>query len=432
MSAGWVGLLGLCALISVIALQVPIGFALLIVGVIGYAMQIGLAPALTILAAEPASILSSVDVAVAPLFLLMGVYATKAGFSADLFRAVAALFGHRRGGLAYATVGGSALFGVVCGSSIATAATFGKAALPEMLKRGYSPSYATGTVAAGGTLKALIPPSLPMIFYCIVSKTFIFDLFTAAIIPALLSVALNAAAVAVTVRLIPGLAPVSEPLPWRERWDAVRRASPLLILVLGIFGGFYSGAFTVNEAAAVAAIATLVFALAMRRLTWRQVLDGLRETAGTTAMLYILLIGAFVFSHFLGLARVPEAMIEAVGSLDMPPLAIIGMMLFSYILLGTVFDEVTAMLITLPFALPIVVSLGYHPVWWGIINVVIIELGMILPPVGIIVILLHSLAPQVSIRRITLGVTPYIVANFLLLAILTLFPVLSLVLLGSG
>jgi C4-dicarboxylate transporter, DctM subunit len=418
---------GFGALFALILLHVPISFAMLIVGVAGYALQAGVKPALTILAVEPGAAFSSFDLSTVPLFMLLGVYATKAGFSSDLYRAIAALLGHRRGGLAYATIGGSAAFGVICGSSLATAATFAKAALPEMLSRKYSPAFAAGTIAAGGALKSLIPPSLPMILYCIITKTFLLDLFLAAIIPAIISVVLNMLAVALTVRAFPGLAPVSEPLPWAERWAAVRRAWPLSIVIAVIFGGFYSGLFTINEAAAVAVMSMLCFALSMRRLTFRGIVQGLGEVAGVIAMVYLLVAAAFVFSYFINLAKVPEALVQSVGALQIPPLAIIALLLVIYLILGAIFDEGTAMLITTPFVLPIVVALGYSPIWWGVIMVLIIELGLILPPIGIIVILLHSMRPELSIARITLGVTPYIVAGFLLLAILVLFPSVTLV-----
>lgn len=410
------------ALFALMFAQVPIGFAMMIVGVTGYALQAGWAPAFTLLTSEPSALLSSVDLATVPLFLLMGTFATAAGFSSDIYNAAAALLGHRRGGLAYATIGGSAAFGAVCGSSTATAATFAKAALPEMLKRGYAPSFSTGTIAAGGTLKALIPPSIIMILYCIVAKAFIFDLFIAAVIPALLAIALNVLAITLLVRLRPSLAPVSERVPWAERWVAIRRAAPFILLMLTVFVGLYSGVFTVNEAASVAAVLSLVFALARGRLNWGALWSGMRETASATAMIYIIIIGATVFSYFITLARVPEALIDLVAASGFPPLAIIFLLLVAYLFLGAVFDEIAAMLITLPFVLPIILQLGYDVVWWGVINVVIIELGMIIPPIGIIVFILHGLAPTISLSTIYRGVAPFIAADIALLMLLTLFP----------
>ena len=421
-----IGGLGIAALFVLILAQIPIGFAMIIVGVAGFALQTSWGPALTILANEPSGVLSSVDLAAVPLFLLMGTFATAAGFSADIYNAAAAVLGHRRGGLAYATIGGCAIFGAVCGSSTATAATFAKAALPEMLRRGYSPGVSTGTIAAGGTLKSLIPPSIVMILYCIIAKAFIFDLFVAAVLPAVLAIALNLIAIAVMVRLDPASAPVGDRVPWPERRAALINAAPVLLLMLAVFAGLYSGVFTVNEAASVAAVLSLVFAVARGRMSWAVAWQGMRESGSATAMIYIMIIGALVFTYFITLARVPEALIQAIGDLNMPPVAIISVMLVAYLILGAVFDEISAMLITLPFVLPIIEKMGYDAVWWGIINVVVIELGMIIPPIGIIVFILHGLAPQIPIRTIYRGVVPFIIADLLLLALLTLFPAISL------
>ncbi|MBM3359726.1 MAG: TRAP transporter large permease [Betaproteobacteria bacterium] len=423
-----IGALGLAALFVLIFLQVPIGFAMIIIGVAGYGLQAGWGPAFTILASEPSGLLSSVDLATVPLFLLMGTFASAAGFSADIYNAAAALLGHRRGGLAYATIGGCAAFGAVCGSSTATAATFGKAALPEMLRRGYAEGFTTGTIAAGGTLKSLIPPSIVMILYCIVSRTFIFDLFIAALVPALLVIALNLAAIWVVVRLHPEYAPLGERISFEEKTRAIARAAPVLLLMVAVFAGLYSGVFTVNEAASVAAVLSLAFALWRGRMDRESLWQGLRESATATAMIYVIIIGASVFTYYMTLARVPEALISLIGSIEVSPLTVITLLLIAYLILGAVFDEIAAMLITLPFVLPIVEKLGYDPVWWGIINVVVIELGMIIPPIGIIVFILHGLAPQISLATIYRGVLPFIIADLVLLALLTLFPDIALAL----
>ena len=356
----------------------------------------------------------------------MGAFATAAGFSSDIYNAAAAFLGHRRGGLGYATVGGCAIFGSVCGSSTATAATFAKAALPEMLKRGYSPAFATGTIAAGGALKSLIPPSIVMILYCIVSRTFIFDLFLAALIPAILIIVLNMLAIYVAVRRNPAMAPVGALIGWEERRAALQRALPVIVLMTAVFAGLYSGVFTVNEAASVAAVLSLVFAFARGRLNRTVLWNGLRDTASSTAMIYMIIIGASVFTYFITAARAPDALIKLIGALDIPPLAVIFTMLIAYLLLGAVFDEIAAMLITLPFALPVITNLGYDPIWWGIINVIVIELGMIIPPVGVIVFVLHGLAPDIPMRTIYRGVTPFIIADLLLLTLIVLFPAIAL------
>jgi tripartite ATP-independent transporter DctM subunit len=275
-----------------------------------------------------------------------------------------------------------------------------------------------------------------MILYCIVAKTFILDLFRAAIIPALLAIAVNLAAIWIIVRLDRGAAPVGPRIPWRERWVALRGAGPVLFLMIAVFGGLYSGIFTVTEAASVAAVLSLLFALARGRLNWALLWQGLRESAAATGMIYVMIMGALIFTYFLNLGRVPEALVQAIADMNVPPLVIVFVLLVAYLALGAIFDEISAMLITLPLVLPVIQKLGTTmmpgvspemvAVWWGIVNVVIIELGMIIPPIGIIVFILHGLAPQVAMRTIYRGVTPFIIADLLLLAVLTLFPAIAL------
>jgi C4-dicarboxylate transporter, DctM subunit len=353
-----IGALGIVALFTLILLQVPIGFAMMTVGVVGFALAGGgWMPAFSFLGQEPSYVLSSTDLAAVPLFLLMGVFASMAGFSEDVYRAAAAFLGHRRGGLAYATITGSAAFGAICGSSTATAATFGKVALPQMLDRGYSPAFSAGVIAAGGTLKSLIPPSLVMIIYCVVAKTFILDMFVAAIVPALITIAFNLIAIAIVVRRRPLIAPVSVRMAWSERLEALRRAGPSLALLLGVFIGIYSGVFTVNEAASAAAILALLFALARRRMSWAGLSRGMYEAGSVTAMLYLILMAAPIFTYFINLAHVPEALIQWIDGHHFPPLGVIFTLTVVYILFGTFFEEMSSILITLPLILPIIIGL---------------------------------------------------------------------------
>ena len=315
-----IGATGIFALFALILLQVPIGFAMMTVGVIRFCAASRLVPGTFISGAGAFVVLSSTDLAAVPLFLMMGVFASMAGFSEDVYRAAAAFLGHRRGGLAYATISGSAAFGAICGSSTATAATFGKVALPQMLDRGYSPAFSTGVIAAGGTLKSLIPPSLVMIIYCVVAKTFILDMFVAAIVPALMTIAFNLIAIAVAVRYRPQVAPVSERVSWPERLIAMRRAAPSLILLLGVFVGIRSGIFTVNETRQRRPHCNLLFALARRRISWNTLVHGMYEAASVTAMLYLILMAAPIFTYFINLARVPEALVQWIQGHHFPPL----------------------------------------------------------------------------------------------------------------
>jgi C4-dicarboxylate transporter, DctM subunit len=417
-----IGAVGIAALFALILLQVPIGFAMMAVGVIGFALQGGWLPAFSFLAQEPSYVLSSTDLAAVPLFLMMGVFAGMAGFSEDVYRAAAAFLGHRRGGLAYATIGGSAAFGAICGSSTATAATFGKVALPQMLDHGYSPAFSTGVIAAGGTLKSLIPPSLVMIIYCVVAKTFILDMFVAAVVPALMTIVFNLIAIAITVRYRPQFAPVSARVSWQERWMATRRAAPSLVLLLGVFVGIYSGIFTVNEAASAAAVLALLFALARKRISWKTLIHGMYETASVTAMLYLILMAAPIFTYFINLAHVPETLVKWIDGHHFPPLGVIFTLTVVYILLGTFFEEMSSILITLPLVLPIVVSLGYDPLWWGVICLIQVEMALIHPPMGIIVFLLHAIVPKIPMSTIYRGVMPFLMADFTVLIILILLP----------
>ena len=426
MSATAVGVGGIVALFVLVALHLPLAFAMIVVGIVAFAMQTDWGPALTFLASEPSQVLGSTDIAAVPLFLMMGAFVNISGFSRDLYTAAAAMLGHRRGGLAYATIGGSAAFGAICGSSPATVATFTRVALPEMLERHYSPAFSGATIAAGGALKALIPPSLSMILYCVVARTYIFDVFIAAVIPALITIAANIAAIALVVRWNPSIAPIAERVSRQEKLMALWPAAPAILLIAVIFVGLYSGIFTVSEAASVAAVVSFVFALMRRTVTVSNFAAGMRDTALTAGMIYFVLIGSSVFTYFISLAKIPEQLIVFLGHVDLPPVGIIVFMLAGYLVLGAVFDELAAMIVTLPFALPVIVHLGYDPVWWAIINVIIIELGLVIPPIGLVILILHAMRPDIPLRRLYRNIVPFVVADLLVLALLTAFPSLAL------
>lgn len=421
-----IGVIGIVALFALVVLHVPLAFGMIVVGIVAFAVQTNWGPALTFLASEPSQVLGSMDLAAVPLFLMMGAFVNVSGFSKDLYTAAAALLGHRRGGLSYATIGGSAAFGAICGSSPATVATFTRVALPEMLQRGYSPSFSGATIAAGGALKALIPPSLSMILYCVVARTYIFDVFIAAVIPALITIAANIAAITIVVRMNPSIAPVSPQVSRQEKLIALWRAAPAILLIGVIFVGLYSGIFTVSEAASVAAVVSFVFALLRRTITPNNFARGLRDTALTAGMIYFVLIGSSVFTYFISLAKIPEQLIELLGRVNLPPLGIITLMLAAYLVLGAIFDELAAMVVTLPFALPIIVHFGYDPVWWAIINVIIVELGLVIPPIGLVILILHAMRPDIPLYKLYKSIIPFVVADLFVLALLTLFPALAL------
>jgi tripartite ATP-independent transporter DctM subunit len=417
---------GLAGMFALILLHVPLGVAMGVAGLIGFGLLAGMSPALSLLASETAGAFSSLDLATIPLFILMGGFASAAGLSEDLYRVAYALVGHRRGGLAMATIAGCAGFGAICGSSVATTATFGKVALPSMLSRRYSPGFATGTIAAGGTLGILVPPSVIMVIYAVLAQELIITLYVAAIVPSLLALALHMTAIAAYVRIAPDAAPAGARMPWPERWRVVRGGWAVVAIIGIVLGGISFGVFTATEAAAVGAVLAFAVALLRRSLDRRVLATTLMDTASTTAMIYVIIVGAALFGYFVAVTQAPQAMIAAIGESGLPVAVILAALLLAYLVLGAVFDEVAAMVITLPFVLPLVKSWGFDPVWWGIVNVVIVELGMILPPIGMNVFVIHSLARKVPLAAIYRGVTPYVVSNLARLALLAAFPALSL------
>lgn len=419
-------LVGLAGMFVLILLHVPLGVAMGVAGIVGFGLHSGMAPALSLLASETAGAFSSLDLATIPLFILMGGFASAAGLSEDLYRVAYALVGHRRGGLAMATVAGSAGFGAICGSSVATTATFGKVALPSMLARRYAPGFATGTIAAGGTLGILVPPSVIMVIYAVLAQELIITLYVAAIVPSILAVGLHMAAIGTYVRLSPDAAPSGPRMPWPERLQVIRSGWAVVALIGIVLGGISFGVFTATEAAAVGAALAFLCAVARRSLNRAVLGTTLMDTAATTGMIYVIIVGAALFGYFVAVTQAPQAMIAAIGDSGLPIAVILAIMMVMYLVLGAVFDEVAAMVITLPFVLPLVKSWGYDPVWWGIVNVVIVELGMILPPIGMNVFVIHSLAKKVPLVAIYRGVMPYVASNLVRLGLLVAFPALSL------
>lgn len=423
-----VALLGLAGMFVLIVLHVPLGVAMGVAGVVGFGLLSGFLPAFSLLASETSSLFQSLDLATIPLFIMMGGFAGAAGLSEDLYRLAYALLGHRRGGLAMATIGGCAGFGAVCGSSIATTATFGRVALPSMFARRYAPGFAAGTVAAGGTLGILVPPSVIMVIYAVLAEQLIITLYTAAIIPAIIAIAFHLSAIAIYTRIRPGDAPAGERLSWPERLAVVRRSWAVIALIGIVLGGISFGVFTATEGAAVGAALAFFFAVARRALDRETFKRTLVEVASTTAMIYMIIIGASLFGYFVAITHAPEAMIQSISASGLSIPVIMFLLMLMYLVLGAVFDEVAAMVITMPFVLPLIKSWGFDPVWWGIINVVIVELGMLIPPIGMNVFVIHGIAPQVKLAAIYRGVAPYVASNLARLAVLLAFPALSLAL----
>ncbi|MSP97686.1 MAG: TRAP transporter large permease subunit [Betaproteobacteria bacterium] len=420
------GLFGFIGMFVLIALHVPIGAAMGIAGFVAYGVISGFGPAVTLFGTEAASALGNVDLAAIPLFLLMGGFAAVAGLAADVYRLAQALCGHWRGGLAYSTLFGCAGFGAVCGSSVATAAAMTSVALPEMRARNYHASLSTGCIAAGGTLGILIPPSIIMVLYAVLTEQFVITLYVAAIVPSMIAVVLLLAATAIVVRADPLAGPAGPKASRVECIAAAKRSWAVVCLTALVCGGIYAGVFTVNEAAAIGAVLSFMCAVARKRLSWEAFYRTLVDTASTTGMIYMMLIGANVLSYFVTASRLPEVTVSAIQQLGAPPLLVLSLLLVIYIILGAIFEEVSVMLLTLPFVLPMVVGFGYSPVWWGIINVVVIEIGMIAPPIGLNVFVVHNMARDIPMKTIYAGIMPFFYANLLLLAILLFFPSLTM------
>ena len=427
-SPGWTSVAIVLAVWVLLALYVPLAAALGLLGVLCAGLMIGLDPALSVLGNETAQFLTNEQVAVVPMFLMMGSFAVVAGMAEDIYDLAHALLAPLRGGLALATIGGCGGFGALTGSSLATVATIGRIALPEMTARGYSSTLTSGCIAAGGTLGALVPPSIPLIFYAFLTETSIGQLFIAAMLPALLAIAFYMIAVSVTVRVSPGAAPpAAARIDWAQVGSATRKAWGALVLFIVVLGGIYGGIFTETEAAAVGAAGAFAFALARGRMNRESFARVMGETTATTALLYLIIFGVLVFSFSMGVTGLPQRMTAFFQDLHWPPLAVLALLLAMYIALGCIMDSNTVMFVTVPIVSPLISSMGYDLIWWGIVNLVVLETGLITPPFGIHLFVLKGLVgADVPLTRVYRGVMPFVFADFAKLALLVLFPALAL------
>ncbi|OGA12721.1 MAG: C4-dicarboxylate ABC transporter permease [Betaproteobacteria bacterium RIFCSPLOWO2_02_FULL_63_19] len=421
-----IAILGICGMLLLIALHFPIGIAMAIAGFFGVSALLGPGPAIKMFATAPTQVLTTQTLGAIPMFLLMGSFAAAAGLSGDLYRLFHALVGHYRGGLAMATIGGCGGFGAVCGSSLATASTFMRIALPEMLERRYRPSLAAGCIAAGGTLGILIPPSNLMVLYAVLTEQFVVALFAAAVIPGLICLAIYFVTVALYVRFRPDSGPPGPRIPWRERARVARDCWGVVTLAIVVSGGIYGGLFTILEAAAVGCIFAFFFAYFRGRLTRGVMARVLSETAATTGLIYIIIFGASIFTFFITLTQMPDLLVRQIQAAGLSPGMVIFVLLVMYIILGSIFETVAAMIITLPVVFPLIVGLGFDPIWWGVINIMVIEIGQTTPPIGIIPFVLHGMRPDISLKTIFIGIIPFFFADLTRLTIIALFPILAL------
>jgi tripartite ATP-independent transporter DctM subunit len=419
-------LIGFVAIFGLALLRMPLAFSMGLVGIVGIGLTRGWMPALASTAQVVQETGFAYTLSVIPLFILMGNFVARAGLAHELFHAAYTFIGHRRGGLAHATIAACAGFGAICGSSIATAATMSKVAYPSMKKLGYSDALSTGVIASGGTLGIMIPPSTIMVIYGIVTETHIGKLFAAGVIPGILTAILLMLAVVIMTSKDPEHAPAGEKFTWGQRMDALRGIWGVLLLVIVVLGGIYGGVFTATEGAGMGAAGAFLFAWARQALTWESLIDILVESARTTGMLFTLLIAATVFANFVNFTTMPGDLKGWITHLGLSPIMVVGAMMVIYVILGTVMEELTMVLLTIPLFFPIVVQLGFDPVWFGVLIVMVIQIGLISPPVGMNLFVLNTLLPKVGLGTIFRGCWPFVAMQVVTLAILLFFPSLSL------
>ncbi|MEM1197730.1 MAG: TRAP transporter large permease [Pseudomonadota bacterium] len=427
-------LIGFAAVLVLVFLRMPIAIAMALVGVVGYAYETSSRAAISMAGRLIIDTSQDYGLSVVPLFILMGLFVNKGGLSQELYRASHAFLGHFRGGLAMATIVACGGFSAICGSSLATAATMSKVAMPQMRKYNYSDELSTASIAAGGTLGILIPPSVILVIYGLLTETSIGKLFIAGILPGILGILFYLFAVRLTVARKPESGPAGERVAWPDRLDALKDVWFVIALFVLVIGGLYglfnfpplNLTFSPTEAAGMGAAGAFLIALLRGSLSVSSVKEVLIETAHTTASLFAVLIGAWIFSNFINLAGLPTALLELVTQWSVSPLAVIFMILLVYVILGCVFESLSMLLLTVPIFFPLVTSLGFDPVWFGIIVVVVTEISLITPPVGLNVFVLKGVLGDVSTGTIFRGTIPFWLADIVRLLILVLLPGLVL------
>jgi tripartite ATP-independent transporter DctM subunit len=424
--------IGFFFVMLMVFVRVPIAIAMAIVGFVGFALLRDWVPSLSLVGLVTRSTVESYELSVVPLFILMGNFVSRAGISNDLYTASYAFVGHRKGGLAMATIVACGGFSAVCGSSLATAATMARVAAPPMKRYGYADTLAAGSIAAGGTLGILIPPSVILVLYGIMTQTDIRALFMAGMLPGLLGVTLYLAAIRWVVWRNPKAGPAGERLPVAKQIAALRGVWPMILLFVVVIGGIYVGIFTPTESAGVGAFGALIFAIVRRRLDLRGFVDVVVDTAVTTASLFMVLIGALIFANFVNSTGMPAALTEWVQAGDMSPMTVLLLIVVVYLMLGCVLESMSMLLLTIPVFSGLVASLDFGlgqqetMIWFGIIVVVATEISLITPPIGMNVFVLSAMLPDISTRDIFRGVTPFWCADIVRLALLIAFPILSL------
>jgi len=426
MSSDAIALLGFVSLFALMLLRVPVGMAMGLVGVAGFGAIVGSGPALKMVGQTSMRTVTDWNFAVVPLFLLMGSFATTSGMSRELFRAANAFVGHLRGGLGIATIAACGGFAAICGSSVATAATFSRVAYPEMRRFGYPQSFATGVIAAGGTLGIMIPPSTVFAVYGLITEQDIGKLFVAGIVPGIIAILMYMATVTIIGYARPGYLPAGQYSSWRERLDSLRDIWATLLLFLFVIGGIYGGLFTATEAAGMGAAGAFLIGIARRRLSRDDILRSLLEATRTTAAVFTVLIGAILFGYFLAITQTPQKVTEFLTGLGIGRYGVLALIMVMYLVLGCLMDALAMIILTVPIIFPVIKQLGFDPIWFGVIIVMTVELGLIHPPVGMNIFVIKSVEEDAKISTIFYGVLPFIVTDILRLILLIAFPILAL------
>jgi C4-dicarboxylate transporter, DctM subunit len=406
-------------------LRVPIGIAMGLIGVAGFGLMGDFGPALKLLSQSPIRTATEAGFGVIPMFLLMGAIASASGMSRELFQAANSFLGHRRGGLGMATIAACAGFAAICGSSVATAATFSAVAYPEMRRHRYPQSFATGVIAAGGTLGAMIPPSLVLAVYGIITQQDIGRLYIAGIIPGILAASMYIMTISGIAIARPNYLPPGTRSSWRERWHALRNVWAITLLFVFVIGGLYGGMFTATEAASMGAGGAFVIAVARRTLTRAGFVECLVKSLRTTAAIFTILIGALLFGYFLTVTQTPQKVTQLLTGLGFGRYGILAIIMLMYLVLGCVMDAMAMIILTIPVIFPVITALGFDPIWFGVIIVMTVELGLIHPPVGMNVFVIKSVVRDVKISTIFFGVIPFVITDLVRLVILIAFPILA-------
>jgi tripartite ATP-independent transporter DctM subunit len=422
MSAATIGIFGIAVFLVLIFLGMNIGLALLLTGAMGYAVVINPAAAIGLLRKVPATQASTYTFMVIPLFILMGNFAFRAGLSGALYKAGNSWFSWLPGNIACGTIAASAGFGAICGSCAATCATMGTIALPEMRKYKYSDRLSTGSIAMGGTLGILIPPSTPMIIYCIMAEESIGKMFIAGVLPGIMMAILSIATIVILIKMKPDSAPPPTKCSWNDRFSSLKGLIGVVVLFSAVLGGMFSGFFSVNQSAAVGAFLALILMAIKSNLTWDSIKGALKDTVTTFSMTFLIVIGASVFSNFLAITKIPMMLANTLQAMDVSFLVILVFMTLVYIILGMLMDELPMILLTVPIFLPIVQSYGIDFIWFGIYIILVMEMGAILPPVGLNCFIIQGVAKDIPLVTIYKGAFPFVITLLAGVAIIYLFP----------